>query len=79
MDISWHDTDFALIGLDYAGTVRANDSGLLLGAEGMLDSDHIVLWDTYIDLIVPSVMTTQSSSSASRASRMAAAAPGGGT
>ncbi len=79
MDISWHDTDFALIRLDYAGAVGTDDSGLLLGAESMLDSDHIVLWNTYIDLLVPSVMTTQSSSSASRASRMAAAAPGGGT
>ena len=33
----------------------------------------------WVRSIVPSVMTTQCSSSASRASRMAAAAPGGGT
>jgi len=79
MDISWHDADFALIGLDYAGAVGADHSGLLLAAEGVLHSDHIVLGNACVDLIVPSVMTTQSSSSASRASRMAAAAPGGGT
>jgi len=43
MDISWHDANFAFVGLNYAWTVRANDSGLFLGAKGVLDSDHIVL------------------------------------
>lgn len=49
MDISWHDADFALVGLDYAGAVGADHSGLLLGAEGVLHSDHIVLGDAISD------------------------------
>ena len=79
MDVSGHDSDFAFVGFDYSWAVGSDDSGFVLGSKGVLYFDHVVLGNTFVKEIVPSVMTTQSSSSASRAYMMALAAPGGGT
>jgi hypothetical protein len=49
VDNSWHDADFAFIGLDYSWAVGADDSGFALGSEGVLDFDHVVLGDAVSD------------------------------
>ena len=60
VDVAGHDADFAFVGFDYAGAVGADDSGFVLGPEGVLDFDHVVLGDAFFRGGVPSVMTTQS-------------------
>jgi hypothetical protein len=48
VDVSRHDADLALVGLDDSGTVGPDHSGLVLGAKGMLHLDHIVLRDSWV-------------------------------
>ena len=89
VDVAGHDADLAGPGRDDAGTVGADQTGLALSEEGVLHLDHVLLGDTctgpsvsshHLCLsLLPSVIQTIRGISASMASRMAAAAPGGGT
>jgi hypothetical protein len=49
VDISRHDADLTLIGLDDPGAVWTNHPGGMLRTEGVLDLDHIVLRDAIGD------------------------------
>jgi hypothetical protein len=46
VDVSGHDTDLTLVGLDDTGAVRTNEAGLGLLVEAVLDTDHVNLGDT---------------------------------
>ena len=47
--MSWHDTDFAGTWSNDTGTVWSEESSFVLSDEGLFDSDHILLWDTFGD------------------------------
>lgn len=49
MNISGHNSDFTFIWLNNSWAVRSNNSGVSLGSQSVLDSDHFVLWDTVSD------------------------------
>jgi hypothetical protein len=49
VDVAGHDADLALLGLDDAGAVGPDDSGLVLGLECVLDLDHVLLRDAIGD------------------------------
>lgn len=49
MDVSRHDTNFALIGGDNSGAVGTDQPGFGLPEEPVLNSDHIMLGNTFGD------------------------------
>ena len=49
MDVTRHDSDFALAGLDNTGAVRSNKTGLVLGLHDGLDLDHVEGGDALSD------------------------------
>mmetsp|Transcript_19353 Transcript_19353/g.45283 ORF Transcript_19353/g.45283 Transcript_19353/m.45283 type:complete len:326 (-) Transcript_19353:31-1008(-) len=49
VDITRHDTDLALAGLDDAWAVRSDKTGRGLRVQGCLDPNHILLWDALGD------------------------------
>ena len=46
MDVAGHDADLALARLDDAGAVGADEAGLALPHEGVLNLHHVVLGNT---------------------------------
>ena len=46
VDVAGHDANLAGTGRDDAGTVGADQTGLALSEEGVLDLDHVLLGDT---------------------------------
>lgn len=49
VDMSWHDTNLALTWGNDTWTIWTDQSCLVLGKQDLLDSDHIVLWNTFSD------------------------------
>ena len=49
VDVARHDADLALVRLDDARTVRANNSSNVLRSQSMLDLDHVLLRNTIGD------------------------------
>lgn len=49
VDVSGHDSDLALSRADDSGAVGSNQAGLVLGEEGLLDLDHVLLGNTLGD------------------------------
>jgi hypothetical protein len=49
VNVTGHDTNFALVRSDDTRAVGTNETRLALGQESLLDSDHIVLRNTFSD------------------------------
>jgi hypothetical protein len=46
VDVPRHNSNLAFVWLNNSWTVRSNNARFILRSEGMLDSDHVMLWDT---------------------------------